>query len=51
MADTTVYEAEGRVVGFLALIGNEVGAIFLDPDRPGPGIGRALMDNARDRRP
>jgi putative acetyltransferase len=51
MADTMVYEAEGRVVGFLALIGNEVGAVFVDPDRQGHGIGRALMDSARDRRP
>jgi len=32
MAETMVYEADGRVVGFLALIGNEVGAVFVDPD-------------------
>ena len=51
IADTTVYEAGGRVVGFLSLIGNEVGAIFVDPDHQGRGIGRALMDGARDSRP
>lgn len=51
MAEATVYEDEGRVVGFLALIGNEVGAIFVDPDCQGQGIGRTLMDSARDRRP
>jgi putative acetyltransferase len=51
MAKTTVYEADGHVVGFLSLIGNEVGAIFVDPDRQGRGIGRSLMDVARASRP
>lgn len=51
MAETLVYEADGHVVGFLALVGNEVGGIFVDPDLQGQGIGRALMDRARDMRP
>lgn len=51
VADTTVYEDDGRVVGFLSLVGNEVGAIFVDPDRQSRGIGRALMDRARASRP
>lgn len=51
IADLTVYESEQRVVGFLALIGNEVGAIFVRPDHHGRGIGRALMDHARAARP
>ena len=48
LAKTMVYETEGRVVGFLALVGNEVGAIFVDPSFQGRGIGRALMDRARE---
>ena len=44
MTETTVYESDGRVVGFVSLIENEVGAIFVDPDHQRRGIGRALMD-------
>jgi putative acetyltransferase len=46
---TTVFEEGGSVVGFLSLVGNEVGGIFVRPSHHGRGIGRALMDVARTR--
>ena len=49
-AETWVYEADGRVVGFVALIGNEVGAIFVHPSHQRMGVGNDLMDKAKELR-
>jgi putative acetyltransferase len=49
-AETWVAEWDGKVVGFVALIGHEVGAIFLQPEFHGKGIGLALMDKAQSLR-
>lgn len=49
-AETWVYEDGGRVVGFMALIGNEIGAIFVQPSHHRKGIGGRLMDEARELR-
>ncbi len=46
-AETWVWESEGRVVGFMSLLGNEVGGLFVDPGRHRSGIGRARIDRAR----
>lgn len=47
-ADTWVSEHEGVVIGFICLIGNEVAALFVQPEFHGAGAGRALVDKARD---
>ena len=41
---TWVYEQNDKVVGFIAMIGNEVGAIFVDPQYHGTGLGAKLMN-------
>ena len=46
--DTWVAELDGKVVGFVALMGNEIGAMFLQPNYHGKGIGKALMDKANE---
>ena len=45
--DTWVADIGGEVKGFIALMGNEVGAIFLQPDCHSKGVGKALMDKAQ----
>ena len=47
-AATRVTEIDGRVVGFLAMIGHEIGGLFLDPDLHGQGLGRALVDDVAE---
>jgi putative acetyltransferase len=46
-AESWVWQADGHVVGFVSLLGNEVGAIFVDPEFHRSGIGLALMDRAQ----
>jgi putative acetyltransferase len=50
MAETWVWDADGHVAGFISLLGNEVGGIFVEPGRHRSGIGRALVERARDGR-
>jgi len=47
VAETWVWAVDGRVTGFISLIGNEVGALFVDPDCHRGGIGRSLIEQAR----
>jgi len=50
-SETHVSESDLRVVGFVSMLGNEVGGIFVDPAYQRRGIGRALMDTVTASRP
>lgn len=51
-AQTWITETDGRPVGFISVIGAEIGGLFVLPDYHGRGLGRALVDRVvtgRDR--
>jgi ribosomal protein S18 acetylase RimI-like enzyme len=50
-SEVWVWEEDGRVLGFAALTADELTHIYVEPDAHGRGIGGALMDRAKERRP
>ena len=49
MADNWVAEVDGHPAGFIGLIDNFVGGLFVDPEVHGAGIGRGLIEHAATR--
>jgi putative acetyltransferase len=44
-AETWVLEIDGAPVGFIAMIGTEIGGLFLDPSEQGKCRGRHMVDH------
>lgn len=49
VADTTVAEVAGNVVGFAMTAEDEVEQVFVDPGHHGTGVGRPLLEEAEHR--
>lgn len=47
-AETWVLINAGQPVGFIALLGDEIGGLFLKPSEHGKGLGRKMVDHAVD---
>ncbi|MEQ8673749.1 MAG: GNAT family N-acetyltransferase [Aggregatilineales bacterium] len=50
-AETWVIEAQGTVIGFLSLLDNEIGGLFVHAEHHQMGAGTALMGKAKQRHP
>tara|TARA_R110000772_G_scaffold153478_1_gene264493 strand:- start:391 stop:822 length:432 start_codon:yes stop_codon:yes gene_type:complete len=42
-SETWVYEIDNSIVGFISMIGNEIGGLFVLPNNQSKGIGKALI--------
>lgn len=48
--ETWIYETGKKLIGFVAMIENDVAALFVDPDEHRKGIGRLLLDHVINNR-
>nr|WP_307775840.1 N-acetyltransferase [uncultured Cetobacterium sp.] len=49
IADTFIYEENNKIKGFIAVIENSyIGALFVDPEYQGKGIGKKLIEYAEN---
>ena len=47
IAETWVAEESGNLIGFISLIGNYIGALFIAATKQGKGVGTKLIEQAR----
>lgn len=47
LAENLVFEEEGKIMGFISLVGERVCALFVAPEKQNQGIGRTLLEYAK----
>lgn len=47
IAETWVVEESGNLIGFISLLGNYIGALFVTPTKQGKGVGTKLIELAK----
>lgn len=48
---TLAVDADDRVLAFMGMSGNEIDSLFVDSSARGTGVGRVLIEHARELRP
>ena len=44
-SDTWVYEESEKIIGFIAMLNNEIGGLFVDPNQQSKGVGTSLVNH------
>ena len=44
-SDTWVYEENGNIIGFISMMKNEIGGLFVDPNQQSKGVGTSLVNH------
>lgn len=47
-SDTWVYVESNRIIGFISMIGNEIGGLFVSPEHHSKGIGTSLVNHIKE---
>ena len=47
-SETWVYEEDGIIIGFIGMMGNEIGGLFVLPNHHSKGVGKQLVDFIRE---
>jgi putative acetyltransferase len=46
-SDTWVYEENGNIIGFISMMKNEIGGLFVDPNQQSKGTGTSLVNHMK----